>query len=52
MEKPPFRAVIAVLAAGVAALAAVKTRTRRRALALARASDADEAGADEPAGEG
>ncbi len=43
MEKPPIRAVLALLAAGVAALAAAKTRTRRRALALARASEADDA---------
>ena len=43
MEKPPIRAVLALLVAGVAALAAAKTRTRRRALALARASEADDA---------
>jgi len=47
MEKPPIRALIAVLAAGVAALAAAKTRTRRRALALARASEAGEPSAEE-----
>ena len=43
MEKPSIRAVLALLAAGVAALAAAKTRTHRRALALARASDAEDA---------
>jgi len=48
MEKPPIRAIIALLAAGVAALAAAKARTHRRALALTRASEAD----DSPDGEG
>ena len=43
MEKPSIRAVIALLAAGVAALAAAKARTHRRALALTRASDGEDA---------
>ena len=43
MEKPPIRAIIAVLAAGVAALAAAKARTHRRALALTRSSDGEDA---------
>ena len=42
MDKPPIRAIIALLAAGVAALAAVKARTHRRALALNRASEGDD----------
>jgi hypothetical protein len=51
MEKPPIRAVFAVLAAGVAALAAAKVRTRRRALALARGTESDETAAGEPPAE-
>jgi hypothetical protein len=48
MDKPPIRAIIALLAAGVAALAAAKARTHRRVLALTRASEGDAAGdADE-----
>lgn len=48
MEKPPIRAIIAVLAAGVAALAAAKARTHRHALALMRAGDGEDAtGAEE-----
>ena len=43
MEKPPIKAIIALLAAGVAALAAAKARTHRRALALTRASEVDAA---------
>ena len=40
MDKPPLRAVIALLAAGLGALVAAKARTHRRALALTRAPDA------------
>ena len=43
MDKPPIRAIIALLAAGVAALAAAKARTHRRTLALNRASEGDAA---------
>ena len=43
MDKPPIRAIIALLAAGVAALAAAKARTHRRALALTQASEGDAA---------
>ena len=43
MEKPPIRAIIALLAAGVAALAAAKARTHRRALALTRAGNGEDA---------
>lgn len=43
MDKPPIRALIAILAAGVAALAAAKARTHRRALALTRASEGEAA---------
>jgi hypothetical protein len=43
MEKPSIKAIIALLAAGVAALAAAKARTHRRALALTRSSDGEDA---------
>jgi predicted Zn-dependent protease len=46
MERPSIRAVLAVAAAGIAALVAAKARTHRRMLALTRA-DEEEPESDE-----